>query len=92
MVDHEHYSLKNSTPLKIALVEDDTQDKENNHNFDKNLISLLEFNTWVYDKEMRKDLDEESIYTGWKAIADALHSTGIYGKAISIKKQLLYYV
>lgn len=63
MSDHKDYFKKNSsndsqrTSREIVETEDNCtgEEKENASDFDKNLIALIEFQPWIYDKNKQKD-------------------------------------
>lgn len=81
MTDHRDYHLRNEFNDSDVIDAENYElgnDKENNVDFDKNLIALIKFQPWIYDKKEQEKQDEDSMAEGWQAIADSLESTGMY--------------
>lgn len=83
MTDHRHYTSKFPAPDDDRVIDvenwekNDEIDPEKNGDFDANLIALIEFHPWIYDKKAQKTQDKESMEAGWLGIAQSLNSTGI---------------
>lgn len=99
MSDHKNYTSKFPLPDdEVINVENWEKNNENSKEndsagdseFDRNLIALIEFHPWIYDKNAQKKLDKDSMDAGWLAIAQSLNSTGILYKKSS-KSVILFY-